>query len=54
MKKICIKSFVKDGLSFHKNEEYHINYNPIDSNIYIYNVYGYTTISKRTLDEYFL
>lgn len=54
MEKICICSFSKDGLDFIEGCTYEITYNKIDNHIYVYNVYGYTDISKSELNEYFL
>lgn len=54
MKKICIHDFIVDGLQFCKGCEYKIEYNQYDNNIYIYNCFGYTIISKSILNNYFL
>lgn len=54
MERICIHSFTKDGLQFIEGCTYKISYNKIDNHIYLYNVYGYTDISKSILNEFFL
>lgn len=54
MDKICICSFSKDGLNFIEGCSYKITYNKIDNRIYVYNVYGYTDISKSSLNLFFL
>jgi len=54
VKKLCIKDFKLDGLPFCKGTIYDVEYNPVDGRIYIYNVWGYTTISKYLLDKNFL
>ena len=36
------------------NTEYKIEFNPIDKQFWIYTIWGYTTISKRLLDKYFI
>ena len=53
--RICLKDCKIGGLQFLQGVEYQYTYNPIDRNIYIYDVFGrYTDIDKRVLDAYFL
>lgn len=51
---ICICDFVKDGLQFVSGCTYNVDYNKVDGRLYIYTVWGYTDISKSTLNNYFL
>lgn len=50
----CIKWCVLDGMEFIPGNEYTIDYNPVDGRIYIYNVWGSTTISLRFLNNHFI
>lgn len=52
--KLCIMDFKLDSLPFCKGTVYNMEYNPVDGHIYIYNVWGYTTIPKYLLDICFL
>lgn len=54
MQRICIETFSKDGLTFHKGLSYKIEYNNVDGRIYVYTIWGYTNISKSALNNYFL
>lgn len=52
--KTCVKWFVKDGLEFIPGMEYKVELNPVDKNLYIYTVWGYTTISPSILNSNFI
>ena len=54
MKKLCVKYFKMGAQEFFPNQEYKIEYNPLDSQFYIYNVWCYQVIHKWMLDTYFL
>lgn len=54
MKKLCVKQYRKDGLDFIPGLEYEVEYNPIDRNLYIYTVWGYTTITPFALNSNFI
>ena len=54
MKRLCIKEFKMDNLIFAKGMEYEVEYNPVDGNLWIYNVWGCSPISKVTLDKHFI
>jgi hypothetical protein len=52
--KTCVKWFVKDGLEFIPGMEYKVEFNPIDKNLYIYTVWGFTTITTSQLSTHFI
>jgi hypothetical protein len=52
--KTCVKWFVKDGLEFIPGMEYKVEFNPIDKNLYIYTVWGFTTITASQLSTHFI
>ena len=54
MNRTCVAQFRKDGLDFIPGLEYKVDFNPIDKNLYIYTVWGYTTISTSQLNRYFV
>lgn len=54
MQRLCLKDFKLDGLIFVKGVEYKMSFNPKDGLIYIYNPFGYTTISHGLINYYFL
>lgn len=54
MKKKCVKYLCIDGLEFIPGLEYEYDFNPVDQNLYIYTVWGYTTISPLALNTHFI
>ena len=44
----------EEALTIPQEPEYKIEFNPIDKQFWIYTIWGYTTISKRLLDKYFI
>lgn len=54
MIKTCIRSFRLNGLMFAAGNEYKVELNPVDGNLYIYTVWGYTTITTNWLNYYFI
>lgn len=52
-KKICIHDCTINGLIFCRGCEYKVEFNHYDNQLYIYNVFGYTTVGKCVIDKYF-
>lgn len=50
----CIRHMVKDGLEFVPGCEYKVEYNPVDQNLYVYTVWGFTTITPFDLHTHFI
>lgn len=49
----CLKDFYKDGIPFGRGLTYSVELNSADGRLYIYTVWGYTTISKELLNKNF-
>ena len=54
IKKVCLRDIKIENLQFCKGNVYNVEYNPVDKQIYIYSIWGYTTIPKYLLDICFL
>lgn len=54
MMKTCVKYYTKDGMEFLPGTEYKVEFNPIDKRLYIYTVWGYTTISPLIINSNFI
>lgn len=52
--KRCVKWFIKDGLEFIPGMEYKTEFNPVDNKIYIYTVWGFTTIDPLIVNTNFI
>lgn len=51
---MCVKWFIKDGLEFIPGMEYKTEFNPVDNKIYIYTVWGFTTIDPLIVNTNFI
>ena len=54
MEKLCIKYFRVGSLEFFTNNGYKVEFNPVDKQIYLYNVWGCVRVPKLVLDAHFL
>ena len=51
---LCIHNFKINCMPFVKGLKYEIEWNPIDERIYLYNPYGFTLVSKKLINKYFI
>lgn len=54
VEKLCINSFMKDGIPFASGCKYKVDFNPLNGKIYIYTVWGFTDITTEILQANFI